>query len=56
MARDYLSLQTTSVPCERIFSIAKNTINLSRNRIFEETARASLCLKNWWEHGDLLDL
>jgi len=45
IAFDYLALQATSVPCERVFSIAKNTISLLRNRIFEETACASLFKK-----------
>ena len=46
MAKYYLSIQTTSVPSEQAFSIAKNTISLIRNRLDPEKARASLCLKS----------
>ena len=51
MAKDYLSIQTTSVPSEQAFSIAKNTISLIRNRLDPEKARASLCLKSWLDNG-----
>ena len=53
IARDYLAVQATSVPCEQIFSVAKHTISLVRNRIDGENARASLCLKSWYTNGDL---
>lgn len=47
MARDYLTIQATSVPSEEAFSIAGNTISKTRNRLSPETARACLCLKSW---------
>ena len=47
MARDYLTIQATSVPSEEAFSIAGNTISKTRNRLLPETARACLCLKSW---------
>ncbi len=47
MARDYLSIQATSVPSEQAFSIAGNTISQTRNRLLPETARACLCMKSW---------
>jgi hypothetical protein len=47
MARDYLTIQATSVPSEEAFSIAGNTISKTRNRLSSETARACLCLKSW---------
>lgn len=47
MARDYLTIQATSVPSEQAFSIAGNTISKTRNRLLPETARACLCLKSW---------
>ncbi|GBC52857.2 zinc finger BED domain-containing protein RICESLEEPER 2-like [Rhizophagus irregularis DAOM 181602=DAOM 197198] len=51
MVKDYLSIQATSVPSEQVFSIAKNTINPTRNRLFPEKARMSLCLKSWLDNG-----
>ncbi|CAB5365207.1 unnamed protein product [Rhizophagus irregularis] len=51
MARDYLSIQATSVPCEQAFSVASNTITRTRNRMLPETARALLCSKSWLEKG-----
>jgi len=47
MARDYLSIQATSVASEQSFSIASNTLTKIRNRLHSSTARASLCLKSW---------
>ncbi|RUO95668.1 ribonuclease H-like domain-containing protein, partial [Jimgerdemannia flammicorona] len=48
MARDWLAITASSVPCESLFSIAGNTITANRNRLHPETARALLCLKSWW--------
>ena len=47
MARDYLSIQATSVPSEQAFSVAGNTISKTRNCLLPETARACLCMKSW---------
>ena len=33
IAKDYLPIQVSSVPCERVFSSAKETETLKRNRI-----------------------
>jgi len=49
MARDHLVVQATSVPSERVFSLAKHTISPTRNRLSEENVRASICLKTWYE-------
>jgi hAT family C-terminal dimerisation region/hAT-like transposase, RNase-H fold len=51
MARDYLSIQATSVACEQAFSVASNTITRTRNRLYPETSRALLCSKSWLERG-----
>ena len=51
MAHDYLVVQATSVPSERVFSLAKQTISLTRNRLSEENVQASICLKTWYEAG-----
>jgi hypothetical protein len=47
MAKDYLTIQATSVPSERAFSISGLTISKTRNRLDPETARAIICVKNW---------
>ena len=47
MAKDYLSIQATSVPSERAFSISGLTISKVRNRLNPETARAIICMKHW---------
>ena len=51
MARDYLVVQATSVASEQMFSVAKFTINPTRNRLNPEKACASLCLKTWFAAG-----
>jgi len=51
MARDYLTIQATSVASEKAFSIAGNTITKKRSRLLPETARASLCVKSWMDRG-----
>jgi hypothetical protein len=47
VARDYLCIQATSVSSEQAFSIAGLTISPLRNRLEDETARITLCLKSW---------
>ena len=54
MARDWLAIPASSVPCESLFSVAGNTITSNRNRLNPETARGLLSLKSWWAFdGDL---
>ena len=47
IARDFLSVQATSVASEQAFSIAGQTITARRNRLDPDVARASLCLRSW---------
>jgi hypothetical protein len=47
LAKDYLSIQATSVPSERAFSISGLAITKTRNRLDPETARATICMKYW---------
>jgi hAT family C-terminal dimerisation region/Domain of unknown function (DUF4413) len=51
MAKDYLAIMSTSVPCEQLFSIAGKQITQTRNRLDSDTIRACLCLKSWLEQG-----
>jgi hypothetical protein len=51
MARDYLTIQATSVASEKAFSIAGNAITKKRSRLLPETVRASLCVKSWMDRG-----
>lgn len=45
MAMDYLPVQATSVPCERVFSSAKDTDTAKRNRISANLMEALQMLK-----------
>ena len=47
IARDFLSIQATSVASEQAFSVAGHTITAERNRLHADTARATLCVKSW---------
>src|SRR6266513_1782414 len=47
LARDYLSIQASSVPCEQLFSIAGQVLCKSRNRLTGELVRACICLRSW---------
>ncbi|CAG8842944.1 15516_t:CDS:1, partial [Racocetra persica] len=51
LARNYLTIQATSISCEQAFSLAGLTISKTRNRLLPKTARASICLKNWITEG-----
>lgn len=48
VARDWLAVPASSVPCEQLFSLAGNTVTKTRNCLAPETAEALLCLKSWW--------
>lgn len=51
IARDWLAVPASSVPCEQLFSQAGNTITKNRNRLSPETAQILLCLKSWWTYS-----
>jgi hypothetical protein len=45
MAMDYIPIQASAVPCERVFSSSKETITSRRNRIKPELMEALQMLK-----------
>ena len=47
MAKDFLTIQATSVASEQAFSVAGYAITKTRNRFLPETTRAYLCVKSW---------
>ena len=47
MARNYLSIQGTSVPSERAFSIAAHTITKIRSNLATNSVHAVMYLKSW---------
>ncbi|CAG8805992.1 10753_t:CDS:2 [Dentiscutata erythropus] len=47
MARNFLAIQATSTPVERVFSSSKNLITDKQNNLSSETIRACMCLKGW---------
>ena len=47
MAKQYLSVPTTSTPAERVFSKGRLLINHVRNRLNDNKIQAVLCLNNW---------
>lgn len=53
MARDFLSIQATSVPAERLFSRATLTIKKDRSRLTGESAQFLLCLNSWLCNKDI---
>ncbi|KAL0223617.1 hypothetical protein P9112_003007 [Eukaryota sp. TZLM1-RC] len=47
MARDYLSIQASSVASESLFSLAGNMVTDKRNLLTDEMIEAVMCLKSW---------
>jgi hypothetical protein len=51
LAMDILPIQGSAVPCERVFSSAKETMSARRNRIAPELMEALQLLKFSVKHG-----
>jgi hypothetical protein len=47
MAKDFLSIQPSSVPSEQLFSESSLLITEKRANLHEDTIRACMCLKSW---------
>jgi len=47
LARKFLATPATTVPCERLFSMAGHLINKRRSTLSPERANELLCLQNW---------
>lgn len=47
LAKKYLASPATSVPCERIFSLAGNIIQKKRAALSAENVNRLVCLSNW---------
>ncbi|XP_057682235.1 zinc finger BED domain-containing protein 4-like [Corythoichthys intestinalis] len=47
LAKKYLASPATSVPCERIFSLAGNIIQKKRAALSAENVNRLICLSNW---------
>ena len=53
VARKYLAVQATSIPCERMFSTLRNTVTEKRNRLEDDIVEAMIMLH---ENIDLWDM
>ncbi|KAL0218768.1 hypothetical protein P9112_004421 [Eukaryota sp. TZLM1-RC] len=51
IAADFLAIQPTSVPCERLFSLAGDMVSEKRCCLADDSVRAVLCLRSWLENG-----
>lgn len=56
MAKDFLTIQATSVASEQAFSVAGHVITKTQNRLLPETARACLCVKSWISNNLLKEI
>ncbi|KAI4801021.1 hypothetical protein KUCAC02_006184 [Chaenocephalus aceratus] len=53
LARKYLGSPATSVPCERLFSLAGNIVQKKRAALSSENVNRLVCLSNWLKEKKL---
>ena len=49
IAKDYLAIQSTSVPSERSFSMSGLIVTKLRNQLNPETLKQLQCFKSWYD-------
>ncbi len=49
MAKDHLSIQGSSVSCERVFSKGRHLVSFNRAKLSSESIEECLCLKSWMD-------
>ncbi|XDV38559.1 hypothetical protein PO909_007933 [Leuciscus waleckii] len=47
LAHKYLATPATTVPCERLFSVAGHIVNKKRSALLSENVNKLVCLSNW---------
>ena len=47
MAKDFLAICRSSVPCERVFSSSRRVVDDLRHNLSSDTVRKIMCLKFW---------
>jgi hypothetical protein len=52
LAHKYLATPATTVPCERLFSVAGHIVNKKRSALLSENVNKLVCLSNWLKNDE----